>query len=237
MPKRDAEPNSTTSPPPPRRRSGSNSRPKPCASISLRDWVSQANPDQLLELQRLTESRSSGGGGALVCRTLAEVAEWFGLELQTVKQWRSSGCPGDEGHYEIQAIARWRVARTQNQAQPKTEGAKARLEQEQMQLQNARLQVRLARESGELVSRVAAKAAIRQMFARLAGQLGQLPDALAALVNQVDRVDFRRDATERVRNFLQQLANWEFERDVEGIDPAERVENPSCTPPTEAAGG
>lgn len=236
MPKRAEKRNSTNSPRAPLRRSASNSPPKPCGPISLRDWVAQANPDQLLELQRLTESRSSGGA-ALVCRTLAEVAEWFGLELQTVKQWRSSGCPGDEGHYEIQAIARWRVARTQNQAQPKAEGAKARLEQEQLALQNARLQVRLARESGELVSRVAAKAAIRQMFARLAGQLGQLPDALAALVNQADRVDFRRDATERVRNFLQQLANWEFERDVEGIEEAERVENPSRTPSTEAAGG
>lgn len=193
----------------------------------MRDWLETASPDQLVELQRLIDASAPPAPAprGLICRTLAEVAEWFGLELQTVKQWRSSGCPGVEGAYDVQQIARWRVAKGQNNSPPRDLSVKQRLEEQSLELNNARLEVRLRRESGELVSRSAAKAAIQQMFARLKGQLETLPDQLAPLVAQDVRADFRLDAQTRIRTLLQQLANWRFERDVADKHAVEVEEN------------
>jgi len=190
----------------------------PSEPISLADWLQQASPDQLLHLQRLIDS--GGGTGGTVVRTLGEVAEWFGLELQTVKQWRvgPTGCPGQEGAYDVQAIARWRMARGNRGADTT---AKQSLEQEAIRLANARASLKLQREAGELVTRAAAKASIRGMFSRLKAQIEQLPDALAPLVPSEVRTDFRRDCVERVRIFLSQLANWRFERDVSGAENGE----------------
>ena len=184
----------------------------------MADWLQQAFPDQLLHLQRLIDS--GGGTGGTVVRTLGEVAEWFGLELQTVKQWRvgPTGCPGQEGAYDVQAIARWRMARGNRGADTT---AKQSLEQEAIRLANARASLKLQREAGELVTRAAAKASIRGMFSRLKAQIEQLPDALAPLVPSEVRTDFRRDCVERVRIFLSQLANWRFERDVSGAENGE----------------
>lgn len=196
----------------------------------MRDWLETASPDQLVELQRLIDASAPPAPAprGLICRTLAEVAEWFGLELQTVKQWRSAGCPGLEGAYDLQAIARWRVGKSSAQATPRDLSVKQRLEEEALTLGNARLQVKLRREAGELVSRSAAKAAITQMFARLKGQLEGLPDQLAPLVSQELRADFRLDCVTRVKVLLQQLANWRFERDVQdGNPPTDDPEEPN----------
>lgn len=193
---------------------------KHSAAVSLADWLQQASPDDLLQLQSLIDANGPVAvqPGRVIVRTLGEVAEWFGLELQTVKQWRvgPNGCPGEEGAYDVQAIARWRLARGNAAAGMTT--AKAELEQQALRLNNARAELKLAKEAGELVTRVAAKSAIRGMFARLKAQLEQLPDALAPLVPTEVRTDFRRDCVDRVRIFLTQLANFRFERDVSGAE-------------------
>ncbi len=187
----------------------------------MADWLQQASPQDLLALQSLIESSTPppppSAPGRVVVRTLGEVAEWFGLELQTVKQWRvgPQGCPGEEGQYDVQAIARWRLARPTSRGPSQ---AKADLEEESLRLNNARATLKLQREAGELVSRAAAKSAIRGIFGRLKAQIEQLPDALAPLVPTEVRTDFRRDCVERLRIFLSQLANFRFERDVSGAE-------------------
>lgn len=205
-------------PPPPPPPSASSSPPtesKPSAPVSLAAWLHQASPSDLLELQSLIDG-APRGPASLVVRTLAEVAEWFALDVQTVKQWRSgaNGCPGQEGAYNIQEIARWRFQRLKAISTDPTR--KAELEQAQLELTNARLEIKLQKESGELVTRSAAKAAISQMFARLKAQLEPLPETLAPLVSSECRADFLRDCAKRVQILFQQLANFRFERDVSG---------------------
>ena len=188
----------------------------------MADWLKQASPADLVQLQSLIDASAVASvPGRVVLRTLGEVAEWFGLELQTVKQWRvgPNGCPGEEGAYDVQAIARWRLAR--NTGSRGDSGVRAELEQQALRLQIARAELKLQAESGELVTRAAAKSAIRGMFARLKAQIEQLPDALAPLVPSEVRTDFRRDCVDRVRIFLAQLANFRFERDVSGNQPPE----------------
>ena len=185
------------------------------APLSLADWIRQAGPADLSDLQTLIEQSSPAreNSSPTIVRTLAQVAEFFSLELQTVKQWRSSGCPGIEGAYDVREIARWRMAKMR--PDPKADPTeKNKLELEQLDLANSRLRIKLRKESGELVSRQAAKSAIRQMFAKLKSQLEPLAELLAPLIPNELRADFRRDCGERVRILLQQIANFRFERDV-----------------------
>ena len=188
----------------------------------MADWLKQASQADLVQLQSLIDASAVPSvPGRVILRTLGEVAEWFGLELQTVKQWRvgPNGCPGEEGAYDVQAIARWRLAR--NAGSRGDSGVRSELEQQALRLQIARAELKLQAESGELVTRAAAKSAIRGMFANLKSQIEQLPDALAPLVPSEVRTDFRRDCVDRVRIFLAQLANFRFERDVSGNQPPE----------------
>jgi hypothetical protein len=189
------------------------------APLSLPDWIRQAGPAELADLQTLID-QSAPPSSPTIVRTLAQVADWFSLELQTVKQWRSSGCPGIEGAYDVREIARWRMGkmRPDTKADP-TE--KNKLELEQLDLANSRLRIKLRKEAGELVSRQAAKSAIRQMFAKLKSQLEPLAELLAPLLPNELRADFRRDCGERVRILLQQIANFRFERDVTGAETPE----------------
>ncbi len=194
------------------------------APISLADWVQQATPEELQKLEALIQPAKPVG---LVVTTLGEVAEWFGLQLQTVKQWRvgPNGCPGGDGVYNLQEIARWRVQ--QGKSGNGSTSAKQELEQESLVLTNARLSLKLRKEAGELVSRDAAKSAIRQMFAKLKSQLETLTEVLAPLVPSEVRVDFRRDCRERIVVFLQSLANFRFDREVAPTENGDESEDHS----------
>lgn len=190
----------------------------------MADWLRQATPADLQDLQSLIESHVPAGQRAdpYTVRTLGQVAEWFGMELQTVKQWRmlDPPMPGQEGRWNLQEIARWRMARIKaDRGDGGKAGASALRQQkeiESLEIANARASIKLRKEAGELVSRQAARSAIRSMFNRLRTQLEPLPELLAPLLPNEVRADFRRDCDQRVRLLLQQIANWRFERDVSG---------------------
>lgn len=42
-----------------------------------------------------------------VARTLAQVANNYDVNIDTVKRWRSQGMPGESGKYPLQDISRW----------------------------------------------------------------------------------------------------------------------------------
>lgn len=59
-------------------------------------------------------------------RTLADVAAFFGVAVQTVKQWRmerADPMPGVEGRYPLDEITRWKLARV-DRFTPTVEGEK-----------------------------------------------------------------------------------------------------------------
>jgi len=68
--------------------------------------------------------------GDVKVRTLKEVAESFGVTLDTVKTgWRPNGCPGANGSYSIAEILAWKILRELAQhgrsAEPQQPGEKA----------------------------------------------------------------------------------------------------------------
>jgi hypothetical protein len=167
--------------------------------------------------------------------TLGEVAAFLGVQLQTVKEWRTGPdpMPGAEGAYPLPEIVRWRFAKLQFLARPA--GGKAAKEEIHLEIDNARLLLKLRNESGELVSRDAAKTAVRQLFHRLRGQLQPLPEVLASAVPAASRADFLFDARSRIQLLLTSLANWRFDAEISPDQPEPSHGIQSAAPAGDAA--
>ena len=190
----------------------------------MRDWIRQATEADLRDLDLLIaggplseETAGAVAGGKAsrwTARTLGEVAAFFALQLQTVKEWRTGPdpMPGQEGAWPLDTIVAWRFAKLQFSLR-RAEG-KGTLETDQLEIANARSLIKLRNEAGALISREAAKAAVAQMFHRLRGQIEQLADILATSVPNAARGDFLIDARARVRIFLVSLANWRFDAEL-----------------------
>src|SRR5579872_7047791 len=84
--------------------------------LSLRDWISQATEEDLADLERLVEGSitahegtknatnlAPGGRPRFTAATLGEVAGFLGVQLQTVKEWRTGPdpMPGSEGEWPL----------------------------------------------------------------------------------------------------------------------------------------
>jgi hypothetical protein len=144
-------------------------------------------------------------------RTLADVARFFGVATQTVKQWRidPEPMPGEEGAWPLAEIVRWKLAKATAQARPAEGGVESRTKQIELE----RRQLKLAKERGELVSRVAAQQAIAGMFARLRTRLEALPDQLATRPSERPE-ELRTYCASRIHQLCKELANWQFAEEV-----------------------
>lgn len=210
----------------------------------MRDWIAQASEGDLAELDRLiaasvidsenethAEHAPSTPHSKFTARTLGEVAAFLGVQLQTVKEWRSGPdpMPGSEGAWPLAEIVRWRFAKLQFQLREPTGSGKAARQDTQLDIRNARELLKLRHESGELISREAAKTAVRQMFHRLRGQIQPIPELLAASVPADQRADFLFDARTRVNLFLNSLANWQFDAEVTPDEKTTHQDAPEST--------
>lgn len=189
----------------------------------MRDWINQATEEDLRELDALIDAGpldTPKDEDRFILRTLGQVAAFLGVQLQTVKEWRTGPhpMPGAEGRWPIDEIVRWRIAKLQYTSREPQ--AKSALENENLEISNARQLLKLRTEAGELVSRSAAKAAIAQLFHRLRSQLEPLPDLLATTVPTAHRGDFLIDANHRMKLFLTELANFRLEEPAPTAPPA-----------------
>jgi hypothetical protein len=66
---------------------------------------------QLLAEEEGEDAEDADEGSRWVVKTLSEVAEFFGLSVQTVKQWsqESPPMPGQRSRWSIKEIVRWRT--------------------------------------------------------------------------------------------------------------------------------
>jgi phage terminase Nu1 subunit (DNA packaging protein) len=139
--------------------------------------------------------------------TLREVAEFFGVALQTVKQWHAGEkpCPGTRGAYPLDGIARWRLSRQEGH-DAETAAEKQRLENEKLRAQIDRLRALLARDQDRLIERETVQQSAAALFRRQALRLQRLPDELAAELPEAARAELLPRIRERVRHCLQELA-------------------------------
>jgi hypothetical protein len=77
-------------------------------------------PEELQDAERLLmqlEAESSARS-RYICRTLQDVADFFGASVSTVKGWRSENppMPGDDDGYDLREIVDWRSANSNSRS-------------------------------------------------------------------------------------------------------------------------
>jgi len=132
------------------------------------------------------------------CRTLAEVAEFFGLAVQTVKQWRTESppMPGTEGRYPLQQIVAWRLAKLQSNS---TSDAKKLAEVEAIRLVNERRTMENAHKRGLLIEREEIERDMSLLWSRLSARLQGIGERIAALVPAEMKATTKQRVEQEVR--------------------------------------
>lgn len=135
-------------------------------------------------------------------RTLGEVAAFFGVATQTVKQWRTEtpAMPGEEGRYPCREIVLWREARLQRsdaideRRQQEIELTRMKLERERMDLAERRAEV-VALNDVERWAGVALTECRQGVM--------QLPGKIAATMDPAIREEVRADVTRHCEAVLE----------------------------------
>lgn len=143
--------------------------------------------------------------GKWIARTLGEVAEFLGVALQTVKQWRmeTPAMPGDDGKYDLQQVVKWRLDKV---LQSDLAAAKRQQDFELGKIQVETKQIELDREKGLILDRHDVELWAAQQIVRARETIMQLPEMLAASAPQ-DLKDFvRSEADRHCRGVLDSLS-------------------------------
>ena len=128
-------------------------------------------------------------------KTLGEVAEFFCMALQTVREWRcaSPPMPGDPGRYPLKDILQWRMARLSSN-ELSDESKKAALEKTRVQVEQMRLD--LETQKANLLDRASVELWASTALSELRESIMQLPDMLATSAPQ-ELKEFVRAETDR----------------------------------------
>ncbi len=136
--------------------------------------------------------------------TQAQVAEHFSRNRRTVADWFGTGCPGQAGEYDLEAIAAWLDARSGKTDDPELAGpASAGLERYR-QARAAIAELELARLRRQLVPRAEVHAVLDQVAAtlRTAGEI-------LARHHGDDARQVLEDAIDNAHRLLEQLDTGE----------------------------
>ena len=144
-----------------------------------------------------------------IATSLSEVAAFFGLHIQTVKQWRTESppMPGDDGKYPLPAIVKWRDDKLRYSA---ATARKREQENElrQVQIETKRLQLEAKR--GLLIERAEVERDIAVIFARVKNRTDALPAEVANLVPGDQKAAVKKMVEEKVRVMQKEMAEGEF---------------------------
>lgn len=166
-----------------------------------------------------------------IAKTRAEAARLVGVDERTISKWQADpefpGRPGDagqaNGHYPIERIKAWREATRRTVGS--SDDALSRLKRRKLAADTRTREVKLARETGELIALADAQAVIVDAINAARSQLEAWPSKVAEHVS-ASRPKLRRwllrMATKQVREVLRGLedaASGGGEDDSEPSDP------------------
>ena len=134
-------------------------------------------------------------------QTLSEVAEFFGLDEQTVRTWRlkTPQMPGKPGKWPIKQIVRWRCNWIQ---QTDLAAAKRQQDFELGQIQVEAKQLELDREKALILDRQDVERWASTALTELREGIMQLPEMLAASAPQELKNFTREEADRHCRDLL-----------------------------------
>ncbi len=193
------------------------------AAASLKELLESADtPEDLAAVEELIAEleASRPESSRWSVETLGEVAEFFGLAVQTVKQWRTETpqMPGQPGAWPLPEIVRWRLAKLAG-SDLATAKKQADLELQLVAVEQKKLD--LARQKAELVelSEVEVWAAAAMVETR--EMLMQLPQMISASAPPEIREFARAETDRHCREILAMLRR---KLETDGI--AEAASNP-----------
>ena len=127
--------------------------------------------------------------------TLGEVAEFFSMALQTVKQWRmeTPPMPGSDGVYPLKEIVKWRLDKV---LQTDLAAAKRQQDFELGRIQVETKQIELDREKALILDRHDVELWAAQALVEIRETVMQLPEMLAASAKPSLK-DFTREEADR----------------------------------------
>ena len=176
----------------------------------LRNLIMEAKTPEDLRaaeelLRGLQTPKPLRAASAWTFRTLGEVAEFFGVALQTVKQWRTESppMPGDENGYPVRDVVLWRERKlqgstiTEEKRLQELELGRIRLEQERMAL---------AKDQGQTVLREDVERWAAVALTELREGIMQLPAKVIQTVEPEQRAQVREDVTLHCINVLDNTA-------------------------------
>lgn len=174
------------------------------ATSYLRDLITSAEtPDTLRAAEQLLLSLEAEQSrqAKWTCRTLQEVAEFFGVSLSSVKQWRIENppMPGDESGYNLREIVQWRLLR-QASSPLKDEQDRQRIAMGELRMEQQRIE--LEKLKGSLLSRQDVEEWATQAIIQFREAMMQIPQAVAQFAPVEYRTGIEQNASELVKATL-----------------------------------
>lgn len=117
--------------------------------------------------------------------TLAQVAAFFGVKQQSVKNWRQDRdpMPGTPGAYDLSEIARWRIRRAENNTNVPEQGSnREKLEEAKLAIDVQKRQLQYKRLAGDLVDVDAVARLLERSINEHNAQANQLRDRIEVLL-------------------------------------------------------
>lgn len=197
----------------------------------LRNLIEQATTPEELKAANdlLREWKAKQVGDRWHVKTLGEVAEFFGLHAQTVKQWRTETppMPGEEGRWDLQAIVLWRFQKLNNRRDNPIRDSRDLIEIEKREAEVRALLRKEQQEIGNILPADVYAEFCRELLGMIRTSLEELPESIAEHVAPdvrhlfhvpEDQQKSERDASplqKGLRRLLADVEKW-LQEDVEG---------------------
>ena len=139
--------------------------------------------------------------GRFVATTLGEVAELFGVALQTAKEWRQASppLPGDPGNYPMKELIRWRFARvSRNELSDELRHEQV----DKLRVQTEAARIDLEKLKASVLDRADVELWAAQALTEIRETIMQLPEMLAASAPEALKSFVREESDRYCRGVL-----------------------------------
>lgn len=127
----------------------------------------------LCQVQSLENAQPTG---KWVCKTLGDVAEFFGVHVQTIHGWRSEKMPGHEGFWHLPSLVKWRLDKAEKRnGNDDMSESERELRRKERRLIIERRQLDLDEKRGLLISKEDSVSGMTEACAAVRLQLESLP--------------------------------------------------------------
>ncbi len=159
----------------------------------------------LEELLNECETQEAPTDDKWVVRDQSEVAEFFDVHPQTVKEWRkeSPPMPGEKGHWPLKEIVRWRFSKL---TRSDLADAKRRADIQRTMLKVESDQLDLAQKKGELVERAEVERFLGALITEARAGFMSVPNIVASMLPKEGRDEIRANIDRHIRDVLETLA-------------------------------